>query len=130
MIARTPSILSLSRLSIAHICTTRALFVEGLYSNNSIHITYSTRVPVPSLELGYLTPSSASECVSPLDPKGRSNTRLREKGVGGLIPTTEQKAWHSVHTVAELVSTNRRRLFVTPSGWNQVRRQDKKRGPL
>jgi hypothetical protein len=42
----------------------------------------SARPSVPSSELGPTTPSSASECVSPLGPGG-SNTRLREEGVGG-----------------------------------------------
>jgi hypothetical protein len=40
-------------------------------------------MPVPSSELGPpTTPSPASECVSPLDPSGESNT-LAAKGRGG-----------------------------------------------
>jgi hypothetical protein len=50
-------------------------------------------VSVPSSELGH-SPLPASECVSPLGPKGgRSNSLYRRCG-GDTIRTTGKKAWH------------------------------------
>jgi hypothetical protein len=40
-------------------------------------------VSVPSSELAPPNPSSASECVSPLDPKGGEQHSLSGEGVGG-----------------------------------------------
>jgi hypothetical protein len=55
---------------------------------------------VPSSGLGPPTPSPASECVSPLGPKGgRSNTPWRVRGWGNPIRKNVNKAWHSVYSV-------------------------------
>jgi hypothetical protein len=46
------------------------------------------------------TPSTASECVSLLGPRGeRSNTPLRVRGWEDPSRTTGKKAWHSVYSV-------------------------------
>ncbi len=53
----------------------------------------------PFVRIGSPTPFPASECVSPLGPKGvRHNTPLRVRG-WGPNQTTGQKAWHSVYSV-------------------------------
>jgi hypothetical protein len=44
--------------------------------------TWNTRVSVPSSELAPIAPSTASECLSPLDLKGQTHSLLG-KGAGG-----------------------------------------------
>ncbi len=51
----------------------------------------------PFVGIGFsLTPSPASECVSPLDPEREGVTLGCGEGVADPIRTTRQRAWHSV----------------------------------
>ncbi len=57
---------------------------------------------VPSSELDPPTPSPASECVFPLDPKGRGQDSFVDEGVGGTqFGRLDRRAWHSVYSVSE-----------------------------
>ncbi len=53
-----------------------------------VYSTWSTRVYAPSSELVPLTPSSESECVSPLGSKGGEQHSLAVEGVEDPIRTT------------------------------------------
>jgi hypothetical protein len=54
-------------------------------------------VSVPSPELG--PPAPASQCVSPLDPKGEEQHSLAGEREGPNSEDIGQKAWHSVYSV-------------------------------
>jgi hypothetical protein len=67
----------------------------------TVYTEYCTIESVPSSEIGSPPPSPVSECVSLLGPKGGGDQySLAVEGVGDPIPTTEQKAWHSVYSVS------------------------------
>jgi hypothetical protein len=56
-------------------------------------------VSVPSSELAPPAPSSPLPRLEPKGGGGGVNTRLRVRGRGEPIPTTGEKAWHSVYSV-------------------------------